>query len=131
VTNGTKIVFDTCAVIKLIDGEYDLASLGFNIDETAQFTSVIARMELLSKPDITPEEEQDIRQFLADVIVNPLDDPIEQKTIEIRRATKIKLPDCIIAATAIVLGAILLTDDPHLVKFSWPGYSVKSILPIK
>jgi predicted nucleic acid-binding protein len=127
VTNGTNIVFDTCAIIKLLDQQYDLTALGINVDEAPQLTSVMVRMELLAKPDIQADEEQDIREFLTDLIIVPLDEAVEQKAIEIRRIRAVKLPDAIIAATAIVLDALLLTDDPHLLKLRWPGLRVQSI----
>ena len=44
------------------------------IDNTAmtdRITSVIARMELLSYPEIKPDEEDRIRCFLADLTVIP------------------------------------------------------------
>jgi predicted nucleic acid-binding protein len=47
--NGTKFFFDTCAVINLLNQKYDLSSLGIDIDEAQLLTSVIVRMELLSK----------------------------------------------------------------------------------
>jgi predicted nucleic acid-binding protein len=125
VPNGTKIVFDTCAIVKLLEGKYSLASLGEDIDEAEQFTSGIVRMELLAKPNISLNEEEQIRGFLAETIVIPLNETVEKIAVEIRRNTKIKLPDCIVAATAIVLNAILLTDDSDLKKLSWPGYQVK------
>jgi predicted nucleic acid-binding protein len=127
VTSGTKIIFDTCAVVKLLDGAYNLAFLGDDIDKALQFISVITRMELLAKPDMLPDEEKDIRLFLSKMPIVPLDEAIEKEAITIRKNTKIKLPDCIIAATSIVLGAVLLTDDPQLVKLPWPGYTVKDI----
>jgi predicted nucleic acid-binding protein len=127
VTNGTKIVFDTCAAIKLLEGKYSLASLGEDINEAEQFTSVIARMELLAKPNISLNEEAQIRGFLADTIVIPLNEEVEKIAVAIRRNTKIKLPDCIVVATAIALHAILLTDDFGLKKLCWPGYQVKPI----
>jgi hypothetical protein len=40
VPNGTKIVFDTCAAVKLLEGKYSLASLGDDIDEAQQFPIV-------------------------------------------------------------------------------------------
>jgi predicted nucleic acid-binding protein len=125
--NGTKILFDTCAVIKLLDGEYSLSDLGAAFDEAQRFTSVIARIELYAKPDLAPEKEQNIRTFLETLTVFPIAKPIEEETIIIRRATKIKLPDCIIVASAIILGATLLTDDPQLKKLVWPGYTVQAI----
>jgi predicted nucleic acid-binding protein len=125
--NGAKIVFDTCAVIKLLDGKYNLASLGDDIDQARQFTSVIVRMEMLAKPGITPDEERKIRDFLADMVVAPLDNSVEKIAVEIRRNTTVKLPDCIIAATAIALDATLLTDDHVLKKLVWPGLKALAI----
>ena len=126
--NGTKIVFDTCAVIKLLDAQYDLPSLGINVDEAQFFTSVIVRMELLSKKQMTSDEERGILDFLGDLAVIPLNEDIEKKAIELRRSTKLKLPDSIVAATSIVLDAILLTDDEHLLSLSLPGLKTQSIL---
>ena len=126
-TSGIKIVFDTCAVIKLLKGDYELSSLGIDVNEVCPYISVITRMELTAKADIKSEEEMVICNFITDVTVFPLDDSVERKAIEIRRATKLKLPDCIIAATAIVLDAVLITDDPHLLNLSFPGYIVKAI----
>jgi predicted nucleic acid-binding protein len=124
--NGTRVVFDTCAVILLLKGKYEFSSLGIDIDNALQYVSVITKMELLAKNDMKPEEEQAIRRFIADVTVSPLDEVVERKAVEIRRATKIKLPDCIIAATAIALDAELITNDPHLLHLSLPCYKVKT-----
>ena len=126
-TSGINIVLDTCAVIKLLKGEFKLSSLGIDIDKALQYISVITRMEILAKYDMKPEEEMAIRNFIADVTVSPLDETVERKAVEIRRTTKIKLPDCIIAATAIVLDAFLVTNDPHLLNLSLTGYKVKGI----
>ena len=128
VMNGTNIVFDTCAVIKLIDRQYDLSSLGINVDEAKLLTSIIVRMELLSARNMSGEEEKDILEFLDNVQIVPLDETVEQKAIEIRRSTSVKLPDCIVAATSIILDAILLTDDKHLLNLSWPGLRTLHIL---
>jgi predicted nucleic acid-binding protein len=125
--NGTNLVFDTCAVIKLLDQQYDLSALGIDVDKAQLLTSVIVRMELLSKRDMTDNEELGIREFLDDLIIVPLDDAVERKAIEIRRATAIKLPDCIVAATSIILNAVLLTDDHHLLNLSWPGLRTQNI----
>ncbi|MCL2381969.1 MAG: PIN domain-containing protein [Treponema sp.] len=125
--NGTNIVFDTCAIVKLFNRQYDLTSIGLNINEARLFTSVIVRMELLAKRDMQHNEERDIREFLGGLIVVPLDETIEKKAIEIRRATSVKLPDCVVAATSIVLDAILLTDDDRLLNLPWPGLRTQDI----
>jgi predicted nucleic acid-binding protein len=126
--SGIKVVFDTCAVIKLLDRYYDMASLGFRVDEARLLTSVIVRMKLLSKCDMAEDEEWDIGDFLDDLIVVLLDEAVEQTAVAIRCATSVKPPDCIIAATSIVLDAILLTDDDRLLLLSWPGLRVVNIL---
>jgi len=126
--NGTNIVFDTCAVIKLLNRQYDLSTLGINVDGARLLTSVIVRMELLAKPNLPAGEERDIREFLNDLTVVPLDEAVEQKAVEIRRSTSTKLPDSIVAATAVVLNAILLTDDDRLLKLSWPGLKMVNIV---
>jgi predicted nucleic acid-binding protein len=35
-----------------------------------------------------------------------------------------KLPDCVIAATAITLNATLLSTDSQLLRLDWPGLRV-------
>jgi predicted nucleic acid-binding protein len=127
--NGTNnISFDTCAVAKLLKREYDLASLGIEANKARQYVSVIARMELLAKPKLPPDEEREIRDFLGEIRVVPITPAIEECAIAIRRACGLKLPNAIIAATAVILNTTLLTDDDHLLKLSWPGYTVLPIL---
>ena len=125
--NGTKIIFDTCAVIKLLEMQYDLTTIGINVDEAQLLTSVIVRMELLSKRQMQKEEEQRIISFLDDLTIISLNEEIEKKAIELRRNTSLKLPDSIIAATSIVLDALLLTDDDHLLNLSWTGFRTQRI----
>jgi len=125
--NGTRIAFDTNVAIKLMERQYDLSLLGINVDEAQFLMSVIVRMELLSKRNMENDEEQVILGFLNGLSVIPLNESIEQKAIEIRRATSLKLPDSIIAATSIILDALLLTDDDQLLKLSWPGFRKQSI----
>jgi predicted nucleic acid-binding protein len=77
-------------------------------------------MELLSFPTITSEEEQAVNEFLDCVNVMPLDDRIEDIAIHLRRAARNRLPDAIIAATAIRLDATLVTHDADLAKITYP-----------
>jgi len=125
--NGTRIAFDTCSVIKLLDRQYDLSFLDINVNEAQLLSSVIVRMELLSKRNIQDDEERDILGFLDNLIIVPINEAIERKAIEIRRTAPIKLPDSIIAATSIVFDAVLLTDDDHLLNLSWPGLRTRNI----
>ena len=76
--------------------------------------SVITRMELLGFPGITSAEDGLIRQKLESFTPISLTPPIEDVVIKLRQTRKIRLPDAIIAATAIVAGVELLTLDQHL-----------------
>jgi predicted nucleic acid-binding protein len=130
--NGTtRISFDTCAIVKLVDRQYDLASLGIDVDKAEQFASVIARMESLAKPVLLPDEERDIRAFLEGIEIVTITPQIEAEAILIRRKRRLKLPDCIIAATAVITNSTLLTDDDDLLTFSWPGYTVQSLFAME
>jgi predicted nucleic acid-binding protein len=71
-------------------------------------------MELLSYPSLEATEEQIIQNFLANLLVLKLDERVEQEAIAFRRASGVKLPDAIIAATARVHGLDLLTLDRQL-----------------
>jgi PIN domain nuclease of toxin-antitoxin system len=53
---------------------------------------------------------------------------IKKETIALRRTIKHKLPDCIVAATAIVLNATLLTVDEKLLRLKWQNFNVRNIV---
>lgn len=71
-------------------------------------------MELLGYPKITEEEEQAIRLFLHSCQIFLLDEGIESEAINLRRSGHFKLPDAIVAASALVNHARLLTLDKLL-----------------
>jgi predicted nucleic acid-binding protein len=96
--------------------------------EVGLFTSVISRMELISPLNLPPDEKLRILQFLEQVTVAGLNEDVEETAILIRGQTKIKLPDSIIAATAVVLEAPLFTFDRCLASLSWQGLS--TIVPV-
>jgi predicted nucleic acid-binding protein len=120
-----RLLLDSSAIIGHLrheEGAPDLPAItkGRNV-----LISVITRMELFCDPDSTPEEERRVREFLGGKIgVVPLFDRIEQEAIAFRRATHRKLPDAIIAATAVVLGAEGVSTDPHLLKCAYPSLRV-------
>jgi len=73
--------------------------------------SPIIRIELLSLAGLSKEEEQSIEDLLSQFNTVPLLREIENQTIQIKRQYKIKLPDAIIAATAINQDAFLVTRN--------------------
>lgn len=114
--SGTDLLLDTNVIIGLLKGHAPAVALA----ESAQLTldraavSQITRMELLGFPSLTEEEEHEIRAFLSCCRVCLLDEHIEAEAIRLRRSGLLKLPDAIIAATALTAGYRLLTLDEGL-----------------
>jgi predicted nucleic acid-binding protein len=96
------------------------------------FISVITRMEILAKPDHTAESVKEAKNFLETVMVVPLFDAIERTATSIRReaSPRLKLPDAIIAATAVILEAQLITTDEKLRRLAWPGFNIALSSPL-
>ena len=105
--NGIDYMADTNALIYLLSGDSCMKSYLANYIGL----SVISEIELLSFPGITSFEEQQIRSFIKDCTVLFLTENVKNKTIALRRSYKIKLPDAIIAATAIENNLQLITAD--------------------
>jgi hypothetical protein len=114
--SGIKFLLDTNYILGLLKSQpvvlEELASRKIGIGECAY--SAITRIELLGFPEISREEESLIRQKLERLTYLPLSRAIEDVTINLRQTRKIKLPDAVIAATALCAGIELLTLDKQL-----------------
>lgn len=73
--------------------------------------SVISRIETLSYPFASIQDEQHFRAFLDTFATVELDDAIAEETALLRRRYRIKTPDAIIAACALVHGIPLATAN--------------------
>jgi predicted nucleic acid-binding protein len=118
-----KGLLDTNAVLYLLGGR-----LANPLEAGQYFISVITELELLSYPSMSPAEERRIRTFLSKVIVLGLTKEVKEHAIRLRKENHLKLPDAIVAASAISLNAVLLTNDKTLLKI--PGITASS-LPLK
>ena len=105
--NGIDFVADTNALIYLLNG--NSCMLPF-LNKNLAF-SVISEMELLSFSGITEEEENSIKALLNDCKEISLLKDVKDKAIELRKKYKTKLPDAIVAASAIVNNLPLITAD--------------------
>ena len=108
---GSKVRIDTNIAIGYIGNRLN-NQLMDQIDDILNghyYLSVINEIELLGFTDLTVHEEAKFKLFIDHSILLPIDKRIIEKTIELKKKKKIKLPDAIIAATCIDYGLKILT----------------------
>lgn len=112
-----NLLLDTNIVIGFLNGHKQISHFLSNQKKQYEVNvSQITRIELLGFPNITNNEETIIKKFLAEVKVFALSEEIEDKVVELRKTTRLKLPDAIIVATALVHKLKLVTCDEQLIK---------------
>lgn len=95
------------------------------LPEAEIFISVISKIELLSYPNLTSIEKNFLNDFLSNIHIIPLSPEIQNLTIDMRIKHKLKIPDAIICASAILLESILITNDLQLTQI--PELKIKSL----
>jgi predicted nucleic acid-binding protein len=121
--NG-KFLLDTNIILEYLKGDSDVVHFLSEYANAVLYISVITRMELLSFHGITQDEEIHIREIMDSINVLHLSEEIEKLAIDVRRAMRIKLPDAVIAASAIVVDAVLFTRDRALTNINFPGLKI-------
>jgi len=104
-------LLDTNAVIYYFKGMQKAVAVFKLIEDANEEVnlSVITKIELLSFDN--EDELKNIDRLLVNSRIFSLDDEIVDKTIEVRKKYKLKLPDAIIAATAMINNLILVTHN--------------------
>jgi predicted nucleic acid-binding protein len=69
--------------------------------------SIITKIELLGFHSVT----QEVKDMISASLIIGLTDDIVNQTIQLRKQYKIKLPDAIIAATAMTMNFVLLSRN--------------------
>ena len=108
---GNSLLLDTNTVLYLLAGDETLAEF---LNDKKLYISIISELELLGYNKLTTKDIKALKIFIEELQVENISEEIKNITIDIRRRTKLKLPDCIIAATAIALEIPLLSADTGL-----------------
>ncbi len=106
---GAQFLIDTNAIIDFSAGRLPPADHGFlgELIDSAPCISVITKIELLGFSEVN----QVITDFVAAAVVYGLSDEVVNRTIDLRRRYRIKLPDAVIAATALTYGATIISRN--------------------
>ena len=111
--NGSNILLDSNIVLYFLGGEEPLMPL---LEEKRLYISFITQLETLGYKSITEKESRMIKSFLNECIIIDINPLIKDITIKLRREYSLKLPDCIIQATALYLNIPLITADTDFKK---------------
>ena len=113
--SGDRIVVDTSLIINLFNGIKEVEEL---ITDRNLFVSIISEIEVLSFPNITAKDSELLKGFLSECYIVDIEPAIKDITIDIRSRFKVKLPDAVIAATAIYFDLPLFTMDKGFQKIT-------------
>lgn len=108
----SQYIIDTNSVIDYLGNKLPDTGMDFmnGIVDVVPNVSVITKIEVLGF-NTTDEHYQLLTNFMNDATVLDLTSNIVDATIEIRRKYKTKLPDSIIAATALVHNLVLISRN--------------------
>jgi predicted nucleic acid-binding protein len=114
VGKSVSYLLDTNIIIDYIQGNFPDKETAFV--ESLLFTdvpniSVITEIEVLCWKHAKEEDIEQYRKFIANSKTIELCENIKLKTIDIRKKNKAKLPDAIIAATALTYDFELITRN--------------------
>lgn len=120
---GSGFLLDTNIVIYFLDAKLPVSARDYVqavLESDTARISVISKMELLGWNFSTQEDEHHARLFIKDIYLLDLTDEVVEKTIELRKQwPKTKLPDAIIATTALIHNLTLLSrNNPDFSKIS-------------
>lgn len=105
-----KYLIDSNPVIDFFNGKLTAGGKNF-IAAIEPAISVITHIELLSNKNIPSDEWMQLQAFIQIAAIYQLDNPVVEQTIILRQQHKIKTPDAIIAATALLHGFTLISRN--------------------
>ena len=115
--NGNGYLLDTNAIVQLLKGNTELIAVLGSADFIA--TSIVAEMEYLSFSGLSDADialYQTFRSRIQVYDVPSSNNDFTRIVVEARKAYGLKLPDTIIAGTAIANNLTIITADDHFKK---------------
>jgi len=107
-----QYLIDTNAVVDYIGNKLPVDGMAFmnNVIDNVPFVSIITKIEVLGFTTLDKHYKL-LTDFMDDAIIFTLSNEIVDTCIELRKKYKIKLPDAIIAATALSQNLVLISRN--------------------
>jgi len=121
-----RFLLDTSVIIDTLNKQLDLLAFLDNFPNCEVYINPIVMIEVLSKTNMSEQEEAAVRLLLDSFKFIEIDMSICEVAIKIRRAKGLRLPDALIAASSIILNATVLSNDFHLLDFQHIDYKAIS-----
>jgi predicted nucleic acid-binding protein len=104
---------DTNAIVYYLKDDTDAVAVlrGVFAQSSPVYVSVVTELELFAFANLSRDEESLIEDLLATMSIIPLDSRIARLAALVRRHYGLKIPDSVIAATAMFTGSTLVTRN--------------------
>jgi predicted nucleic acid-binding protein len=108
-----RYLIDTSGAIKYLNGTFPATGLSLidNIVDIECVLSFVSEIELQVWNPANPADISIYQSFVSNSTIIGIDSEIVKETIRIRKSNKIKLPDALIAATALMNNLTLIADN--------------------
>jgi predicted nucleic acid-binding protein len=106
--NGPNALFDSNIVIYHMSGQSNVNNY---LREFSPVISFITELEILALAGLSADQLDYTRQYLTEYSIFDYHSDFKEIIIRIRNKKKLKLPDAIIAATAIYLNIPFISSD--------------------
>jgi predicted nucleic acid-binding protein len=121
-----RFMLDTNVVIDTFNRSLDLSVFLADFPNCEVYINPVVAIEVLAKAGMSEDEEAAARDLLDLFKWTEIDKAVCEIAVQIRRAKELRLPDALIAASAIILNATVLSNDSHLRDYQRSGYSARA-----
>jgi predicted nucleic acid-binding protein len=113
--SGKKVLVDTNIVIYTLGGRKELSE---RVKGSTVYLSVISEMEARCYPSLDEIARTRVEEYIRRCTRIGLEERVKEEAIRIRSIYRLKLPDAIVAATAMVFDLPLLSADQVFMRVS-------------
>ena len=121
-----RFMLDSNVVIDTLNDDFRFAAFMADFPNWEVYINPVVAIEVLAKAGMSEDTEAAARALLDSFKWKEIDKAVCEVAIQIRRAKELRLPDALIAASAIVLNATVLSNDSRLRDYQRSGYTARA-----